>query len=137
MRERSSLDTLVIAAAVASMVVGAWLVLVISTVLPDRDPGMIGPWTAVAVGLLGYAGLTFLALVSRRPSTMLRRSLLAASGIAVVCGLILIVGTLARTDDFEGYVLLIGLVLVGHGVAVLLDAMVLARNGSRTRQASR
>ena len=121
MHERSNLDALVIAAAIASAAIGAWLVVVILTVLPQRDPGMVVPWTLVAVGFLGYAGLTGLAVGSRRPSAMLRRALLTASFAAITVGVVLIVGMLARTDDLEGYVVLMGIVLIGHGAVVLLD----------------
>ena len=129
MPERRILDYLAICATGASALVGAWLLLVAMTVLPARDPGMAGPWTAVAVGWLGYAALTARELITTRRSSALHRPVVGASVIAISFGTWLLVGMLARRDDFEGYVVLIGAILVAHGVVVLLRDRTTRRRG--------
>ena len=81
---------------------------------------MIGIWTVAAVGFLAYAVFTVLLVLRDGRSPSLRWSAVALSVVAVAIGGYLIASMLAATEAFEGYLLLMGLVLAGHGAVVLV-----------------
>jgi hypothetical protein len=116
------LDTVVAGIAVASGLTAAWLLFVIATVLPSRDPnGRLG-WTVFALVLIGFVTLTAAYLVRRPRTRGLRTSVSAAALIAVMTGGYILVTALSETDHFEGYLVVIGAVVLAHGAAVLLHA---------------
>ena len=120
MSRRSTIDQVALLAALGSSLVGAWLLVVTRTVLSSGDPGMIGIWTVAAVGFLAYAVFTVLLVLRDGRSPSLRWSAVALSVVAVAIGGYLIASMLAATEAFEGYLLLMGLVLAGHGAVVLV-----------------
>jgi hypothetical protein len=95
-----------------------WLVSVVVGVLPERDPSSIWPWTAVAAasGALAAAALA---------ATMRRERLGAGLGVAlgVLSLAALAFGSFVTTSlavpgnggHFEGYLLLVGLILGVEG----------------------
>jgi len=46
------------ATALFTAAIGAWLVFVVATVLPARDPAHVPMWTAFAIGFAVYSALT-------------------------------------------------------------------------------
>jgi hypothetical protein len=118
MRTWTPLDIVVVLAGAACALVAIWLLTVVATVLPDRDPGGIPGWALFAAGLLGYVGLTIARLrgaADRRWGTLT----IVASGLAVIVGGSILVDALARTTDFEGYLVVIGASVFGLGIAML------------------
>jgi hypothetical protein len=109
-------------ATAATTVTAAWLVDVSLTVLPDRDPTHVGFWLAVAGSLLAFAALTALHLV-RWGGPIVRWLAGGVALLATVAGAWLAVSTLAGSGDFEGYLVLIGLVVVAHGALVVLSTL--------------
>jgi hypothetical protein len=126
-RSRGAADTLVVWAAIATACAGLWLLSVSVLVLPQRDPRGIPFWTIVALSFLAYAGLTALSLRSGRRSGLTRAVAAAASVGAIGLGLSFVATAVARTTDFEGYILLLGLILAGHGSVVLIRELARAR----------
>lgn len=119
-------------AATASAFTAAWLLIVTTTVLPRRDPGGIPFWTSVAVGFLAYSALTAVYLRFGRSSAAGRTLIGLASIAALAIGGFWIVGMLTRTGEFEGYVVLMGAILAGHGATVLLHDVTAGRFGRQT-----
>ncbi len=118
MRTWTPLDAVVALAGAACAFVAIWLLAVVVTVLPDRDPGGIPGWALFAVGLLGYVGLT-IARLRGASGRRWRTVTIVASGLAVIAGGYVLVDALARTTDFEGYLVIIGASVVVLGIAVL------------------
>lgn len=116
-----TLRSLVWLATAATTVTAAWLIGVSIAVLPDRDPAHVGFWLAVAAALLAFAALTGLHLTRWGGSIV--RWLAGAAGLAATAaGTWLAITTVAATGEFEGYLLLIGLVVAAHGALVTLSA---------------
>lgn len=116
--------------ALATIIVGLWLVFVITFILPSRDPGHIGMWSSITAFCFAYSGLTLLYLFRGPRSTWLRRIVTAMSLAAIAAGLYGIVSAIevARSGGhFEGYIVLIGLVIGGHGVVALVYTMLVRR----------
>jgi hypothetical protein len=91
-----------------------WLVSVIVGVLPERDPSSIGLWTVVAAasGVLAAAALA--ATMRREPlGGRLGGALGLLSLAALAFGLIVLtsLGVPGNGRHFEGYLLLVGLIL--------------------------
>lgn len=122
------------ASASASALVALWLGFVILSVLPQRNPELIGFWRVVAACFLGHAGLTFAFLVRGPRARWLRRAVRACSVAAVVLGATGIV-RMVQTDlaggHVEGYIALMGFLLAGHGVAALAYDATVARAARR------
>jgi hypothetical protein len=121
----AALRLLLTGAALATGLIAAWLFLVVSTVLPSRDPQHMGMWTAIGSAFFAYAALT-LGCVGRgaRPS-WLPWALVAASLAALAFGGYTVTRMLLAVDDgtrFEGYLLVMGLVLGVHGACALAYA---------------
>jgi hypothetical protein len=118
MRTWTPLDAVVLFAGAACAIVAIWLLAVVVTVLPGRDPGGIPGWALFAAGLLGYVGLT-MARLRGASGRGWRTTAIAASGLAVIAGGYVLIGALARTTDFEGYLVIIGASVLALGIAVL------------------
>lgn len=124
---------LLLLASVGTVCVALWLVFVIAVVLPARDPGHIAFWSRAAAVFFGYCALTWAYLIRGPRNPWLRGSVLLASLGAIAAGLSGI-GQMIRTarsgGHFEGYIILIGLVLCAHGLSALAYT-VLARRLAR------
>lgn len=120
------------AATFATATVALWLFMVCAVVLPERDPGHLPLWLGVACGTLAFAGLTG-AFVSRGSWRRALAPLVALGSLAaIVFGAAVITSSL-RAAHFEGYALLIGVVVAGHGLCALGSAA-LVSIGGRTAQ---
>ena len=108
--------------ALATGLIALWLGSVVIAVLPSRDPQHVGMWTAIAVACLAYATLS-LACVARgaRPA-WLPAALAVGSLAALAFGGYAITSMVRAADDsarFEGYLLVMGVVLAAHGACAL------------------
>ena len=108
--------------ALATGAIALWLVGVIALVLPARDPARLPLWTGIAIAFALYAALS-LAYVLRGPRpAVLVPAVVTASLAAIAFGSYLVQRMLAATGPgahFEGYLLLMGVVLAGHGLCAL------------------
>ena len=116
--------------------VALWLFFVTAFVLPAQDADHIPMWRAIAVSLCAFCVLSWgcLATGGRRP--LLQRTLLVISGAAVALGLFGCIDMLWRANasgDFEGYILLMGVILAGHGMAGVLYTLRAGRIPPRER----
>ena len=117
---------LLVLASLASAGVALWLFWVTATVLPTRDPGHIPMWRTVAAGFLVYAASSWACVVAGKKSALLRWAVAVASVAAIGLGLFGVADALRRAragGDFEGYILLMGIILAGHGIIGLLYAL--------------
>jgi hypothetical protein len=124
------LGVLLLLAALATAAVGLWLLWVCAMVLPSRDPAHLPMWRVVAVAFLAYAALSVASVAARL--AWLRGSLLALSLGATAlgaCGIVAMLQQAGRGGHFEGYLVLMGLVLTGHGLFGTLFAL-RARTGT-------
>jgi hypothetical protein len=115
------LGRLVIAASSATTCAGIWL-MGVSFVLPARDPGTVAVWRGLAAAFVAYGVLSAASVVARADGPALRGSVGWLSSAAVVLGALHIgstVQSLGHAKHFEGYVLLIGVILFTHGVIAL------------------
>jgi HAAS len=126
-RPRTIADSLVILAATVTALAAAWLIMVITLILPQRDPAGIPFWTTIAGGFVAYVGLTGFYLRPGRRSVVVRAIVVAASIMAIAVGVYGVVVEVSRATEFEGYVLLLGFILAGHGAAVLIRELASAR----------
>src|SRR5262249_43785332 len=124
--------------ALATGAIALWLFTVLGTVLPERDPQHVTQWTLFALGFLAYALLT-LAFVVRGPHpALLARVVVALSLAAIGFGGFAVTRMLAAADSgshFEGYLLVMGIVLAGHGLSALAYATLTALTTRRVRAA--
>jgi hypothetical protein len=124
-------------ASLMTLAVAAWLASVITYVLPARDPGHIPMWTGVAIGFLVYSGLCITYLVIGARARVLRAIVLLLSLAAIglgAYGVVQMVEASATGAHFEGYLLLMGLILAGHGLIAFANtalSMVIARRVAR------
>ena len=132
------LKALLTCAGLATALIALWLFTVIRTVLPSHDPAHIPMWTGFALGFLTYAALT-LAFVVRGPRPALLPAVvvvlsLAATGFGVyaVSSMLLAAGS---GGHFEGYLLVMGVVLAGHGLCALAYTALTAVIARRVRAA--
>lgn len=110
--------TLLLVASFVSALVSVWLIAVIALVLPARDPAHIPMWIGIAAGFLGLAVLGRACVTKGAGHRALRGSLLAASIVAMGSGFYAIGEMVEREErglDSEGYIVLTGMILVGHG----------------------
>lgn len=134
---------ILVLAALATGMIALWLFTVVGTVLPRQDPAHVGMWTGLAIAFLAYGGLT-LAFVLRggRPA-WLATIVVACSLAALAFGGYAVAtevhaaqpGTGAGGGHFEGYLLVMGAVLSGHGLCALGYAAITARRPHRPRAA--
>ncbi len=98
-----------------------WLVMVSVTVLPARDPSHVRFWRVVAGGLLLFAALTF-AYIGRPVRTPLGLGAMrVGSGLALALSLPMLVGLLRGSVRFEGYLLVMAVIIAAHGLLGLVD----------------
>ena len=129
---RAPFRILLALASLATAAVGLWLLWVMVTVLPTRDPGHIPMWRTVAACFFAYSGLCWGCVATDAKAALLRGSVLIASVAAVGLGLYGITSMLRRADaggHFEGYIVLMGLILAGHGVTGVIYTMLAGRAG--------
>lgn len=103
--------------------------------LPARDPSRIPLWTGIALGFLVYSALciSYLALGSRHRG--LQAIVLSLSVLAIALGaygVIRMVQAASTGDHFEGYLLLMGIILAGHGLVTFIYAAISAATTGRT-----
>ena len=104
-----------------TIAVALWLFSVIALVLPARDPARIPLWIGVAIGFLVYSGLTLAYLVVGPRHTLLRTIVLALSVVAIGLGGWGVLRMIqADGRHFEGYLVLMSLILAGHGIIALI-----------------
>jgi hypothetical protein len=121
---------LLLLASVATVGVAVWLFAVIGSVLPSRDPEHIPMWRGVAIAFLGYGGLSWAYIYAGLRSRILRMMILAFSVAAVgggIFGIVAMARVVQRAGHPEGYIFLMGLILCGHGVTGILDAVIAGR----------
>ena len=127
------LKVMLVLASLMTLAVAAWLVSVIAFVLPVRDPGHVPLWTGVAAGFLVYSGLCIAYLLLGARLAWLRAVVLALSLVAIGLGAYAVarmVRESATGAHFEGYLLLMGLILAAHGLIALANtavSMIIAR----------
>ena len=110
-----------------TIAVALWLFSVIAFVLPSRDPSRIPMWTGVAIGFLTYSGLCLAYLIVGPRLAVLRTVVLALSVAAIALGaycVLQMISAAASGRHFEGYLLLMGLVIAGHGIVAFVYAAV-------------
>ena len=116
------LKALLVCGALATAGIALWLFTVVTTVLPARDPAHVSMWTVFALGFLAYAAVT-LAFVVRGPHpALLPAAVVVLSLAAIAFGGYAVTSMLAAADagrHFEGYLLLMGVALAGHGLCAL------------------
>jgi hypothetical protein len=106
-------------ASLVTVLVALWLFWVIAAVLPSRDPAHVSMWRGVAVAFLAYSGLCLTYMVLGPRYGVLRFLVVLLSLGAIVLGGYAVV-RMNRVADagghFEGYLVLMGLILAGHGL---------------------
>ena len=116
------LQGLVVAGAFAIGVIALWLCFVIVAVLPARDPARIPLWAGIAAAFFAYAALTLWFVVRGPRPLWLRTAIYWGSVAAVAFGAYEIHAMVdaERTGaHFEGYLLLMGTILVAQGLCAL------------------
>lgn len=125
---------LLVSAALATAAVALWLGFVITVILPSRDPQHIPMWSAFAAGFLGYSALTLAFVVAGPRPRFLPAAVVVGSLAAIAFGGYAIFTTW-NAAHFEGYPILMGAVLAGHGVCALGYTALTARIARRIRTA--
>ena len=127
---------LLLAASVATMLVALWLLSAIAFVLPERDPAHIPMWRILAGCFLAYGALTWTCLVLGPRNVALRSSVRAVSLAAMGFGLYAIGTTIrmANGGHFEGYLVLMGLILFGHGLSAIVYTLLAGRVARRIKE---
>jgi hypothetical protein len=105
-------------ASLATAGMAVWLFYVIAFVLPARDPAHVPMWLGMAIAYLAWAALSWAFLVAGPRHAVLRIAGPLGAALAMAWGLALVAGGL-RAAHFEGYLLLMGAVLVVHGLAAI------------------
>jgi hypothetical protein len=122
---------------IPTAIAGLWLLFVIGTVLPVRDPAQIPMWTAVVIVCCLLLLTSWACLRIERPNATWRAALVALSAAALAFGLYATASMLsAPAARFEGYVLLIGVILTAHGLVGLLYSGLIGRMGPREERAA-
>ena len=125
-------------ATLATTAVGLWLLSVTFTVLPSRDPANVVMWRWTAAGFLGYAALCAALLTAPAPGAWLRRAVLLASLPALACGAFALYAMARRASaggHFEGYVVLMGLVLLAHAASAIAYTLLSPASRAHVRAA--
>lgn len=107
----------------ATVGVSLWLLFVIAVVLPSRDPGHIPLWSWAAGGFFAYSALTWAYLFWGPRHVWLRNAVLGASVVAIALGVYGIHSMIEvgkSGGHFEGYIILMGLELIAHGLSAIL-----------------
>src|SRR6185295_3987098 len=115
----SALRRLLVLASLATTGVALWLFLVIAGVLPHHDPAHITFWRAVALGFLSFSGLCAVWLSMGDTQPWLRWNVFGLSLAATALGAFGIATEVRRANGgghFEGYIVLMGTILMVHGL---------------------
>ena len=99
--------------------IAAWLAVVVATVLPARDPAHVAMRTAFAIGFAVYSALTLLFVWRGPRPAALAVAVVVLSVGATAFGVYAAGSTVTSGRDFEGYRLVMGVVLAGHGLCAL------------------
>jgi hypothetical protein len=112
----------------ATTAVSLWLLEVSFTVLPAHDPAHVAMWRGVALASLAYAALCAWFLAARGRVAWLRSSVLVGSALAIGFGGCLLV-VMARVTEgrFEGYLVVMGVLWLAHGLTGMLAAVQVAK----------
>jgi len=115
-------SALALAAAVTAGM-ALWLVFVVVTVLPSHDPASIPLWRGVAAGFFAWAAGSAWAVASPPRAATPRAALSLGALLACAAGAYAIASALgAAPRHFEGWLLLMGVLLFAHGVTAALYA---------------
>ena len=74
-------------------------------------------WRGIAAALAGYAALSFLQLMNRGGSP-LRLGLSFGASLFIAAG-VWMIGAAFAAEHFEGYLVLLGAIMVAHGLAAI------------------
>jgi hypothetical protein len=118
------------AATLATAAVAVWLLVVSRTVLPASDPPHVTQWTLTAAGFLGYAALTGVFVLRGARTHWLVPAVALGSLAAIAFGAWGVTSTLGAAH-FEGYLLVMGVILAGHGLCALAWAAISVLQPSR------
>ena len=114
------LRLLTVGAGLTTGLIAIWLLFVLATVMPARAPERIPMWAAIAAALSIYSALTLGFAAGKSSKAWIRVVIGGMSVLAVVAGGYGIGAMLtANGRAFEGYVLVMGIVLVVHGSSAL------------------
>jgi hypothetical protein len=125
-------------ASLATGSVALWLFWVTAFVLPARDPLHVPMWRVVAVCFLAYSALSWVYLLWGSRNPLLRWLVLALSVAAIGFGLygnITMLRSAGTGGHFEGYIVLMGLILGGHGCCAVAYTILNQRVARRPRAA--
>ena len=122
----------------ATVGVAVWLFWVTAFVLPARDPLHIPMWRIAAVCFLVYGALSWAYLFRGPRSAVLRWLVLALSVAAIglgLYGILTMIRSAGAGGHFEGYIVLMGLILGGHGWCAVAYTIRTQRVARRLRAA--
>jgi len=126
---RPSLGLLLAAGAGATALIALWLLFVTTFILPAQDPADVTMWRIIAGLFGGYSIVSVLALEA--PRRRFRRWLSAGLSVAAIAfggyAALITLRAAAGGRDAEGYLLLMGVMIAGHGVVALTFAVLSAR----------
>ena len=105
-------------AALATASVALWLGFAVAIILPSRDPQHIPMWSAFALGFLAYSALTLSFVVAGPRPRFVPAAVVVGSLAAIAFGGYAILTTW-NAAHFEGYLILMGAILEGHGLCAL------------------
>lgn len=109
--------------AAASIITSIFLILVIVFILPERDPTQIPLWSAVMMFFMLYGVLTY-AYLRDQLVPWLRLTLWIFSATALAVGTYAFIREAIdayRLVHFEGHIIIMSLLLIGHSKILLLD----------------
>ena len=132
------LRALVLAGAAATALIASWLLFVVTAVLPARDPQHVPMWTGIAVAFLGYALVTLLFVVRGPRPAWLPLAVTACSLATLALGGTEVARMVRAADvgaHFEGYLLLMGAILVAQATCALAYTALTAAIARRVRAA--
>jgi hypothetical protein len=125
-------------ASLATAGVALWLFWVTAFVLPARDPLHVPMWRIAAVCFLAYGALSWAYLLRGPRGAVLRWLVLTLSVAAIglgLYGIVTILRSAGAGGHFEGYIVLMGLILGGHGVCAVAYTILAQRVARRLRAA--
>jgi hypothetical protein len=123
-------------ASLATVGVALWLFWVTAFVLPARDPGHIPMWRTAAIGFLAYSALSWACLLAGPRNAVLRWLVLTISVAAIGLGFYGMLAMMRRAGaggHFEGYIVLMGLILAAHGLCAIVYTVLTGRIARQLR----
>jgi hypothetical protein len=109
-------------ASISTFAVAIWLLFVTTFVLPGRDPAHVPMWRMIGFCGLAFSALSWACLAPRIGTRTLHWALAGASSAAIAFAARAIYSmiNLPPGGHFEGYLVILGLLLGGHGAAGLV-----------------